>query len=166
MRRMIYFIIFMFNVIIFFFISCTFKPEIELTHVPRFVQYDEISSDELICNYIAFPFRGNRSDYMSFDAFKIRIDIHFDGLLTQYHSATYHHDSDFIITNKWTDSERNIWYTIILERHADEGYCLFYTLVKISDNGRTLEILLSAHDYPKEIDPNTILNWYEIYYRQ
>jgi len=71
---------------------------------------------------------------------------------------------DFIVTNKWTDSKGNIWYTCIFEggnRNWDA-----YVLIKISNSGKTLELADSTSDYPKEVDPKDSSYLYLIYYRQ
>ena len=62
----------------------------------------------------------------------------------------------FFITNKWTESKGTIWYTFIFY-FADEEV---YTLAKISNSGKTLEMTMST-DYPKEMDPeNTRYSFY------
>ena len=65
----------------------------------------------------------------------------------------------FFITNKWTESKGTIWYTFIFNAPAEE----FYSLVKISNSGKTLEWIMST-DYPKEMDPES--TQYQFYNRQ
>ena len=68
----------------------------------------------------------------------------------------------FAITNKWIDSEENIWYTLICKIGAEDWD---YRLVKISDSGKTLECAYSPDDYPKVIDIQDSRYRYEIRYR-
>lgn len=66
------------------------------------------------------------------------------------------------IVEKWVDSEGNIWY----KRHIDTSYGEWIELDKISDNGTTLEYVISfiTSRLPTKIDPNH--KDYRIYYRQ
>ena len=68
----------------------------------------------------------------------------------------------FTIEDKWTDSEGNIWYKILYTE--TEQIISNFELSKISDNGTTLELVISVIDSPTEIDPND--STYLIYYRQ
>ena len=81
----------------------------------------------------------------------------------------------YIITDKWSDSEDNIWYkAIITERAKKETIGKrsmsskepIYVLVKISNSGKTLETLKYSVDYPTEFDPDNSPYNYRIYYRQ
>jgi len=81
----------------------------------------------------------------------------------------------YIITDKWSDSENNIWYkAIITERAKKETIGKssmsskepIYVLVKISNSGKTLETLKYSVDYPTEFDPDEVRYRYEILYRQ
>ena len=67
------------------------------------------------------------------------------------------------ITGKWIDRKGNIWYTLICILN-DRSWN--YYLAKISNSGKTLELMSSASDYPKEINPNNIGGVYKILYRQ
>ena len=67
------------------------------------------------------------------------------------------------ITNKWIDRKGNIWYTTITI-FGDKSW--YYALVKISNNGKTLESNGTSGDYPKEISPIGIGSAYGIYYRE
>jgi hypothetical protein len=80
---------------------------------------------------------------------------------TEIHAHWY---GEFIITNKWIDSEGIIWYTINLKRDYYKNWT--YSLVKISNFGKTVEFADSPNDYPKEINPDDRYTRYSIYYRQ
>ena len=67
------------------------------------------------------------------------------------------------ITGKWIDRKGNIWYTLIYILN-DRSW--FYSLAKISNSGKTLELSGAASDYPKEINPKSIGSMYSILYRQ
>ena len=82
-------------------------------------------------------------------------------ITTETHANWY---GEFIINNKWIDSEGNIWYTINLKRDHYKNWT--YSLVKISNFGKTVEFSDSANDYPKEINSNDPYTKYTIYYRQ
>jgi hypothetical protein len=65
----------------------------------------------------------------------------------------------YLILNKWKDSEGNIWYKI----HS-VGSHEFYSLIKISNSGNTLEIVEDRVDYPIKIDPKHV--FYDKYSRE
>jgi hypothetical protein len=69
---------------------------------------------------------------------------------------------DIYITNKWTDSEGNIWYTYRLKM-PDEAYYQ-YALAKIGDSGLTMETCSYPYEYPKKIERDWMY-LYSIYYR-
>ena len=79
-------------------------------------------------------------------------------------SNTVYESAELVITNKWTDSKGNIWYTYI-GKGTDAKFWRYY-LVRISNSGKTWESADSPNDYPKEIDPNNPYTRYAIYYRQ
>jgi len=69
------------------------------------------------------------------------------------------------IINKWKDSNGNIFFESKWEcvTHGHNGY----NLVKISDSGDTLEMLLTLHDLRvEEWEPDNLDYTYYIYYRQ
>jgi hypothetical protein len=71
---------------------------------------------------------------------------------------------EFVITNKWTDSKGNIWYTLISIVESEK--LILYMLTKISNSGKTLEVDWTMNDYPEIINPNDLTSSYRIYYRQ
>jgi hypothetical protein len=88
-----------------------------------------------------------------------------DGTMIKYVSTSDtepYETATFTIEDKWTDSEGNIWYKILYTE--TEQILSNFELTKISDNGTTLELVISVIDYPTEIDPNN--DMYRIYYRQ
>ena len=71
----------------------------------------------------------------------------------------------YIIVEKWTDSEGNIWY----KRHVwggakVEGHPGGYALDKFSNSGNVWEYIESGADFPTEIDKNH--PYYHRYNRQ
>ena len=70
----------------------------------------------------------------------------------------------FTIKDKWTDTEGNIWYKVIIYRGGQD--IEIYELNKISNFGNTLETMMSTNEWPTEIDPNHPLYTYILYYHQ
>ncbi len=70
----------------------------------------------------------------------------------------------YTITDKWTDSDSNIWYKIVSKYKPEYMERTRFGLNKISNTERTWEYIVSADDYPSQIDPNH--PEYRIYYRQ
>lgn len=64
------------------------------------------------------------------------------------------------ITDKWTDSEGNIWYKFEVFFPTQK----VYELDKISDSGKTWEFVFSYSKYPRKIDPGDAD--YHIYHRK
>ena len=76
-----------------------------------------------------------------------------------------HFTYQYTITDKWKDSDGNIWYKIIGKYKTEYLEQTRYELDKISNSsGLTWEYIGSADDYPAKIDPNH--SDYHIYYRQ
>jgi len=89
--------------------------------------------------------------------------INYPGKWATYGSAgseTATETGKYTITEKWTDSEGNIWY---------KGEVVFpfqkaYELDKISNSGKTWEFVFSSSKYPTKIDPED--SDYHIYHRK
>ena len=64
------------------------------------------------------------------------------------------------IIEKWTDEDGSIWY----KTESLFGNEKFFSLMKLSDSGNTLEYMLGRIGYPEEIEPNDVK--YRIYYCQ
>ena len=79
-------------------------------------------------------------------------------------NATDYWESEFVITNKWVDSEGNVWYTS-RDRYAGSTQWV-YVLFKISDSGKTMEYAIVGSDYPSDLDPDNRTYTYRIVYRQ
>jgi hypothetical protein len=58
----------------------------------------------------------------------------------------------FEITEKWTDTDGNIWYKLSSTLKGAYSTEPFYWTVRISNSGKTLEYALSSSDYPNEKD--------------
>jgi hypothetical protein len=69
--------------------------------------------------------------------------------------------AETLINQKWTDSNGNIWYKIRWKAGAmGSGF----SLIKISDSGKTLERVWSQWEHPKALDISD--ETYRIYYRK
>ena len=73
-------------------------------------------------------------------------------------------EGTYSIIEKWTDSEKILWYklkaTEIKKGKSKEDY---YYLSKISDSGKKLEFVFHASDYLKVINPDR--KTYRVYFR-
>ena len=73
-------------------------------------------------------------------------------------------EGTYSIIEKWTDSEKILWYklkaTVIKKGKSTEDY---YYLSKISDSGKKLEFVFHASDYLKVINPDR--KTYRVYFR-
>ncbi|MBA7579484.1 hypothetical protein ES708_21355 [subsurface metagenome] len=90
-----------------------------------------------------------------------------DGTYEVYGSVTdmvHQLTFQYTITDKWADSDGNIWYKIITKYKTEYVEQTRYGLDKISNSGRTWEYVGSPDDYPTKIDPNH--PEHRIYYRQ
>ena len=71
----------------------------------------------------------------------------------------------YIIMEKWTDSEGNIWYkTHKWLGEIVEGKPTFYILEKFSNSGKVAEFISLPGEFAAELDKNNF--HYHIYYRQ
>ena len=70
----------------------------------------------------------------------------------------------YTITDKWTDSDSNIWYKIVSKHKSEYSERTRFGLNKIGNTGRTWEFVVSKDDYPTQIDLSH--PEYRIYYRQ
>ena len=67
----------------------------------------------------------------------------------------------YLITRKWSDPKGNIWYKYHwVGSWGEEAF----TLIKISNSGKTREGVYDKQEYPTKIDPEH--HYYRIYYRQ
>jgi beta-lactamase regulating signal transducer with metallopeptidase domain len=67
------------------------------------------------------------------------------------------------LVDKWTDTGGNIWYKEYVRCQVYGG---LYQIVKISDNGDTLEYMWANVDFPFEADLTPESATYRIYYRE
>ena len=89
--------------------------------------------------------------------------INFPGEWATYGSAeseTTTETGTYKITDKWTDSEGNIWYKCEVSFSFQKAY----ELDKISNSGKTWEFVFSYSKYPTKIDPGDAE--YHIYHRK
>ena len=92
-----------------------------------------------------------------------KIVVHPDGRYERFSQQWFKEPtSKFIykITDKWIDSEGNIWYKV---RESGTNYEQ-YKLHRISNSGKTMEFVRDRTDYPTEIDPDRYP--YRVYNRQ
>ncbi len=78
-------------------------------------------------------------------------------------------DIVYTITSKRTDTEGNVWYEQIWTAYFEYGgklqeHSRFYVLSKVSDSGKTLELIRDETGYPAEMDPEN--PGYRIFYRK
>ena len=73
-------------------------------------------------------------------------------------------EGTYSIGEKWTDSEKILWYklkaTVIKKGKSTEDY---YYLLRISDSGKKLEFVFHASEYLKVINPDR--KTYRVYFR-
>ena len=89
--------------------------------------------------------------------------VNFPGRFQFFYSAdteTAMVTASSLITDKWTDSEGNIWYKVMWVMFDQKGY----ELDKISNSGKTREYVYSYSKYPTKIDPENAT--YHIYHRK
>jgi len=77
------------------------------------------------------------------------------------HDLATPYTGTFTLTDKWTDSEGNIWYKQFWEYQTIE---IIYEIVRISNSGKTLELIFSEYDFLKGITADH--PHYRIYFRQ
>jgi len=70
----------------------------------------------------------------------------------------------YIIVDRWTDSEGNIWYKEFVR--ARNGLYPDFELDKISKNGTVWEYVFAFDDFPTANNMNSMNPYYRIYYRQ
>jgi hypothetical protein len=70
----------------------------------------------------------------------------------------------YIIVDRWTDSEENIWYKEYI-RGRNELYPIF-ELDKISKGGTVWEYVIGYDDFPTADNMNSKNPYYRIYYRE
>jgi hypothetical protein len=82
-----------------------------------------------------------------------------DGMFKFYYyesSQSPEFEGTYAITERWTDSEGNIWYKMRATgksiKYRDKVE--WYLLSRISDSGKTLEYVYHPLDYHKKLDPN------------
>jgi hypothetical protein len=120
----------------------------EKAYVPK-------QDEELYGTWVNPDYPGGKKDQ--------KIVLHPDGRYERF-SKQWFKDPDsresYMMTDKWTDSEGNIWYKVQRSRPHYE----LYQLHRISNSGKTMEYVRDRTDYPTEIDPEE--HFYLIYYRQ
>lgn len=100
--------------------------------------------------------------------FKARLVIRPDGTFVVYSRTTDTTKDEighFVVVDKWTDSEGNIWYkTHVWGGVMVEGKPSAYELARLSDSGNIWELVSISGEFPAEIDVNHPR--YHIYYRE
>jgi len=133
----------------------------------------------VICEGYAADKKVTKKDYKFFSGtwineeynshhFLARLVIRRDGTFDGYFRTTDSNkalDGHYVIVEKWTDLEGNIWY----KSHTWEGVMVegkpeFYELAKFSNSGKVWEYLALPGDFPAELDESNF--HYHIYYRQ
>jgi len=106
-------------------------------------------------------------EYNSY-AFCARYELYRDGKWDGYNRISdtgKKYIGHYVIVDKWTDSEGNIWYKMhVWEGPIFEGHPGSYELDKFSESGKVWEYRADHYAFPTEIDKNHPK--YHIYYRQ
>ncbi len=100
---------------------------------------------------IIYGLWSNRGYYSN--DFPEKIEFNYDGTY-----ATYKHFIDvdidsrgtYQITKKWSDSNGNIWYEIII---TDLKVGKKYQLTRVDKKGRKLEFSSNKYNFPSKLDP-------------
>lgn len=103
-------------------------------------------SDEICCTWFNLKHIEGK--------FPQKIVFHYDGTYATYeelNSIDALSRGMFQIVKKWTDSEGDIWYKIIMQ---DPKRGNRYKLAKVSKEGRKLEFVCKSDKYPTKIDGN------------
>ena len=90
-----------------------------------------------------------------------------DGTITFYsvlHDTSTYHGLSYTVEKRWTDSEDNSWYHIIVKGPKDPR-ATEYLLLKLEKYNTILEYNYSGTKYPDAIDPKDWHSDYRIYYR-
>ena len=88
------------------------------------------------------------------------------GYFEEYEKPTseYPYPGTFIIVDKWTDSEGNIWYKEYVRERNEMNPT--FELDKISKDGTVWEFVFAYNDFPKADTMNSKNPYYRIYYRE
>jgi hypothetical protein len=72
----------------------------------------------------------------------------------------------FIIADKWTDTDGNIWYKVFNQEAGPLSGSTWFTLNKLSENGTVIEFVWDYRKFPTEIDMNPVAINHRIYNRK
>ena len=94
-------------------------------------------------------------DYGSgYGAYRQKRIINPDGTEEHFGTGTTkkpHRIGRYLITRKWSDPQGDIWYKSHWVRGSTIGEG--FSLIKISNSGKTLEYVFDTREYPTKIDP-------------
>jgi hypothetical protein len=112
--------------------------------------------EELFCTWI-------NTDYDEISKYS-KIVFKPDGTAEYYNASTYEDfdKAEFVIKSKWLDSNGDIFYTV--DEEIPLYMIRYYSLYKLSNSAKSLQLIFNTRDYPTEIDPEDTR--YSIYYRQ
>ena len=111
-----------------------------------FVFYASVTlseSDEICCTWVNAKYETGTPPQ--------KIMFHYDGTYATYNttnSKTALTRGMFQVVKKWTDSDEQIWYKIIMQ---DPTQGKKYKLAKVSKDGKKLEFVCKSDKYPTEI---------------
>ena len=100
-------------------------------------------SDEICCTWVNVKYETGTPPQ--------KIMFHYDGTYATYNttnSKTALTRGMFQVVKKWTDSDQQIWYKIIMQ---DPKQGKKYKLAKVSKDGKKLEFVCKSDKYPTEI---------------
>jgi hypothetical protein len=133
----------------------------------------EATIEEMYGTWVNSLYSGSKYRYITNKQAKIIINS--DGIIAKYHSeidltggidpplkkSTVPNETySFSIEDSWIDREGNSWFKVSCFSNRNE---IHYELWKLSNSGKTYELVVKDKDYPKEIDPND--STYHVFYR-
>jgi hypothetical protein len=100
-------------------------------------------SEEICCSWVNTKYETGKPPQ--------KLTFHYDGTYATYKTIS---SSDaltrgtFLIVKKWTDSDGQVWYKIMMQDPTQEKK---YKLAKVSKDGKKLEFVCKSDQYPAEI---------------
>ena len=121
-------------------------------YVPR-------NNEEIYGTWVNMTYPGTSRMYPQ------KIVMHFWGEWEEYREATDENfaTGTFVLVDRWTDSEGNIWYKDYIRMRNDINPT--FELDKISKDGTVWEYVFGNHDFPTADNMNSTNPYYRIFYR-
>lgn len=99
-------------------------------------------SDEICCTWVNTKYETGKTPH--------KIMFHYDGTYATYTKSSTEAIARgmFQIVKKWTDSEGQVWYKIVMH---DPAQGKKYKLARVSEGGKKLEFVCNSDKYPTAI---------------